>query len=88
MFRANDQSHPRSSEIYAEGEKISKELIAHGHNYDASWITRPVDEDETIESVLCTHSERLAISWNFVLNPNASQIRITKNLRICGDCRK
>ncbi|CAM4958738.1 unnamed protein product [Rotaria socialis] len=87
-FRAHDQSHPRSSEIYVEMEKISKELIEHGHQYDSSWITRPLDHDETIASVLCGHSEKLAIAWNFVANPNTSRIQVTKNLRVCGDCHR
>ncbi|CAF4979417.1 unnamed protein product, partial [Rotaria sp. Silwood1] len=86
-FRAHDQSHPRASEIYAEGEKISNELIQHGHKYDSSWITRPLNQDETIASVLCGHSERLAIAFNFVVNPNTSLIQVAKNLRVCGDCR-
>ncbi len=86
-FRAHDQSHPRSDEIYAEAEKISKELIEHGHIYDSSSITRPLNQDETIASVLCGHSERLAIAWGFVANPNARRLQLTKNLRVCGDCR-
>ncbi|CAF4050201.1 unnamed protein product [Rotaria magnacalcarata] len=87
-FRAHDQTHPRSSEIYAEMEKISKELIEHGHQYDSSWVTRPLDHDETIASVLCGHSEKLAIAWNFVANPTTSRIQVTKNLRVCGDCHR
>ncbi len=67
---------------------MSNELIKHGHKYDASWITRPLNEDETVASVLCGHSERLAIAWNFVENPNVSRIHVSKNLRVCGDCRK
>jgi len=51
-------------------------------------ITRPLNEDETIESVLCGHSEKLSIAWNFVLNPKTKLIEIKNNLRICGDCRK
>ncbi|CAF4440561.1 unnamed protein product, partial [Rotaria magnacalcarata] len=34
-FRAHDRSHPRSNEIYAEGEKISNEIIKYGHQYDS-----------------------------------------------------
>ncbi|CAF1681964.1 unnamed protein product, partial [Adineta ricciae] len=79
-------SHPRSDEIYAEGEKISRELVSRGHQYGSSWITRVLGENETTESVLYGHSERLAIAWNFVVNPHASTIQITKNLRVCGDC--
>ena len=86
-FRAHDRSHPRSNEIYTEGEKISNEIIKYGHQYDSSWITRVLNEDETVESVLCGHSERLAIAWGFVANPTASKLQMVKNLRICGDCR-
>ncbi|CAF0805328.1 unnamed protein product [Adineta ricciae] len=87
-FRAHDSSHPQSKEIYEEIDKINQELISHGHDYDSSWITRPLHSDETVESVLCGHSERLAIAWNFVVHPNASRIQITENLRICGDCHR
>ncbi|CAF4227150.1 unnamed protein product [Adineta steineri] len=88
QFRAHDQSHPRSNEIYAEVKKISRELLQHGHQYDSSWITRPLNQDETIESVLCGHSEKLAIAWNFLENPNVKRIQVTNNLRVCGDCHR
>ncbi|CAF1012481.1 unnamed protein product [Adineta ricciae] len=81
VFRAHDSSHPQSKEI-------NQELTSHGHDYDSSWITRSLNSDETIESVLCGHSERLTIAWNFVVHPNASRIQITKNLRVCGDCHR
>ncbi|CAF2230861.1 unnamed protein product [Rotaria magnacalcarata] len=74
QLKAHDRSYSRSKEIYAEAERISSELIKHGHNYDSSWITRPLHENETIKSVLCAHSERHAIAFYF--------IQITKNLRI------
>ncbi|CAF3517094.1 unnamed protein product [Rotaria socialis] len=87
-FRAHDESHPRANEIYAEAEKISEEIVKHGHIYDSSWVTRPLNPDETIASVLCGHSERLAIAWCFLENPNAKRIHVAKNLRICGDCHR
>jgi hypothetical protein len=65
-----------------------KELIEHGHKFDARWITRPLMSDETVESVLNSHSERIALAFNFIQNPVPSEIQITKNLRICGDCRE
>ncbi|CAF3518869.1 unnamed protein product [Adineta steineri] len=85
-FRAHDRSHPRTEEIHAEIKKISKELIDYGYRYDSSWITRTLNEDETDETVLWGHSERLAIAWNFVANPNTKRIQMKTNLRICGDC--
>jgi hypothetical protein len=44
--------------------------------------------DETVESILCGHSEKLAIAFNFHRQPNAKRIQMTNNLRVCGDCRK
>ncbi|CAM4847992.1 unnamed protein product [Rotaria magnacalcarata] len=88
QFRAHDQSHHRSTDIYIEADRISQELIEYGHKYDSSWITRPLQPDETIESVLCGHSERLAIAAHFIDNRKPKIIQITKNLRICGDCHR
>ncbi|CAF1242654.1 unnamed protein product [Rotaria sordida] len=36
QFRAHDQSHSRSTEIYAELEKISKELIEYNYEYHSN----------------------------------------------------
>ncbi|UJR24040.1 hypothetical protein I4U23_027005 [Adineta vaga] len=86
QFRAHDQSHPRTSELYDELDRLEKELIEHGHKFDASWITRPLMAGETVQSVLNSHSERLALAFNFIQRPIPSRIQIVKNLRICGDC--
>ncbi|CAF1382979.1 unnamed protein product [Rotaria sp. Silwood1] len=85
-FKAHDRSHHQSDEIYAELNRLSNELKEYGHEYDSSWITRPLEYGETIESVLCGHSEKLAIAFNFIQHPQPSLIQITKNLRVCGDC--
>ncbi|UJR23867.1 hypothetical protein I4U23_026839 [Adineta vaga] len=86
QFHVQDRSHPRTSELYDELDRLEKELIEHGHKFDASWITRPLVADETVESVLNSHSERLALAFNFIQRPVPSRIQIVKNLRICGDC--
>ena len=49
---------------------------------------RPLMEDETAQSILCGHSERLAIAFNLIQRPVPSRIQVTKNLRVCGDCRE
>ncbi|CAF2055253.1 unnamed protein product, partial [Rotaria magnacalcarata] len=85
-FRAHDQSHPYSAEIYEQVDRMSKEVIKHGHKYDASWIVRPMYADETIETLLCGHSERLAMAAHFIHDRKPKRIQLTKNLRICGDC--
>lgn len=67
---------------------MGDEIVQHGHQYDASWVTRPLAAKETVASVLSGHSERLAIAFNFVVDPRASRIQVIQNLRMCGDCRE
>lgn len=86
-FAAHDRSHPLSNAIDLELEQVTKKLIDHGHVFDRSWITRALENDETVQSVLCGHSERLAIGFNLIQRPIPRRIQIVEDLRICGDCR-
>jgi hypothetical protein len=86
-FGAHDRSHPRSDEIYAELDRLSSELKQHGHEFDSSWVTRSLQDGESVESALCGHSEKLAIAFNLIQQPSPTFIQVTKNLRVCGDCR-
>ncbi|CAF0992679.1 unnamed protein product [Adineta steineri] len=83
-FKANDHSHPQYKQIYAQSKHISDTLI----KYDPSWISCPLRKDETIESFLSSHSERLAIAYHFIQQKEPSFIQITNNLRMCGDCHR
>jgi DYW family of nucleic acid deaminases len=74
--------------VNVELDRISAELLQHGHKYDASWITRPIKDGETVGSILCGHSERIALAYHFAKRSNPKFIQLTKNLRVCGDCRK
>ena len=86
-FRAHDRSNPYSTEIYEESARLVVRLIEHGYKPDESWVIRELNDNETTESVLCGHSERLAIVFNLIQRPIPARIQIVKNLRICGDCR-
>ncbi|CAM4770811.1 unnamed protein product [Rotaria magnacalcarata] len=87
-FRAHDRSHPNSDEIHEQADRIAKILIEYGYKYDASWVVRPREADETVESLLCGHSERLAMVLHFIRDRKPKRIQLTKNLRICGDCHQ
>ncbi len=87
-FTAHDKSHPRSAEIYQKLQDLVPKMIELGYQCDSSWVTRPIRENETVQSVLCGHSEKLAIAFNLIQRPVPSLIQVTKNLRVCGDCRK
>ncbi|CAF1446562.1 unnamed protein product, partial [Rotaria magnacalcarata] len=81
QFTAHDNSHPQASEIDSEIDRMTSELIQHGYKFDSSWITRKIKDGETIQSVLCGHSEKKAIALNFIQRPVPKFIQIAKNLR-------
>lgn len=81
-FEPHDHSHPRSREIHAEDARLAKLLKQQERHYDSA------NAGENTESAPCDHTERLAIAFNLLQQPPPSPIRITKNMRICGDCRK
>ncbi|UJR24102.1 hypothetical protein I4U23_027069 [Adineta vaga] len=85
-FRAHDKSHPQSLQLYEELDRLSKELLENGHKFNSDSITRSISSHETIQSVLCGHSEKLAIAFHFIQPTRPSRIQITKNLRVCQDC--
>ena len=62
-------------------------LKTNGYEANSAWITRPLDKDASVEEALCSHSEKLAIAFNLIQDPQPTVIELTKNLRICGDCR-
>ncbi|CAF4002513.1 unnamed protein product [Rotaria sp. Silwood1] len=87
-FSVNDNFHPQLAEIHAEVNRMTSEVIKLGYKCDSSWVTRELQEEETIESALGGHSERLALAFNFIQRPVPDFIQITNNLRICGDCHQ
>ncbi|CAF3932145.1 unnamed protein product [Rotaria sordida] len=88
QFVVNDRSHPQSAEIYAELNRLTIKLLEDGYIFDPRWISRKLRKDETIISVLCSHSEKLALALNLIQKPSPSFIQITNNLRLCGDCHE
>ncbi|CAF2943604.1 unnamed protein product [Rotaria sp. Silwood2] len=87
-LKAHDHSHPQSAEIYAKIDRLKSKVIENGFIFDSSWITRSLNENETIESVLCGHSELLVIALNLIQEPVPKFIQIVKNLRVCGHCHE
>merc|ERR1712228_228701 len=68
-------------------EEIANDLrINYGYMPDLSCITRQLNEDETAESVLLRHGEKLALVYGLLNTPKDCDLFINKNLRICNDC--
>lgn len=85
VFTAHDRSHPESVEIYQKLDLITEKLSGEGYVPQTKYVLHNVEEKEKIR-LLYGHSERLAISFGLLKTAKGTPIRITKNLRICGDC--
>lgn len=84
-FSADDRSNPFSDKIYAELDILYTKMIDIGYKPDTNSILHDVEETEKIK-MLNHHSERLAIAFGLIFIPSGLPIRVTKNLRVCGDC--
>eukprot|EP01018_Ginkgo_biloba_P030280 Gb_21441 [translate_table: standard] len=84
-FLVGDRSHPQSDKIYAMLESLSEQIKEAGYVPDTNFVLRDVEEEDK-EYMLCGHSERLAIAFGLINTSPGTPIRITKNLRVCGDC--
>jgi hypothetical protein len=56
-----------------------------GYVPDTNFVLHDVEE-EVKEHMLYSHSEKLAIAFGLINTSPGTPIRITKNLRVCGDC--
>eukprot|EP01018_Ginkgo_biloba_P010117 Gb_21745 [translate_table: standard] len=84
-FLVGDRSHPQSEKIYATLETLAGQLKEAGYVPNTNFALHDVEE-EAKEHILCSHSEKLAIAFGLINISPGTPIRITKNLRVCGDC--
>ncbi|KAL0426557.1 UNVERIFIED_CONTAM: Pentatricopeptide repeat-containing protein [Sesamum latifolium] len=84
-FSVGDHTHLLSKEIYDELKCLSEKLELAGYVPDTNFVLHDIDEELKL-GLLHTHSEKLAIAFGLISTPEGTPIRITKNLRVCGDC--
>lgn len=84
-FLTGDKTHPHWQEIYLKLEEMNKRLHEYGHKPKTLEVLFDIEEEEK-EDALSYHSERLAIAFSLIASHPCAPIRITKNLRVCGDC--
>ncbi|KAH7576799.1 hypothetical protein JRO89_XS01G0151900 [Xanthoceras sorbifolium] len=84
-FLVGDRTHEQADDIYAKLEDLKQQLKEAGYKADTSFVFYDVEE-EVKEKLLWDHSERLAIAFALLNTSPGTTIRITKNLRVCGDC--
>eukprot|EP01018_Ginkgo_biloba_P015578 Gb_31319 [translate_table: standard] len=84
-FLVGDSSHPQAQEIYAELERLSRQMKEAGYVPDTRFVLHDVEQQQK-EKILCHHSEKLAIAFGLINTSPGTTIRVIKNLRVCGDC--
>lgn len=84
-FLVGDKSHPRSKEIYEVLGKLMNRIKGIGYVPQIDFALHDVDEEEK-SSLLNEHSEKVALAYGLMTTSKGGSIRITKNLRVCGDC--
>ncbi|KAI3958138.1 hypothetical protein MKW98_020780 [Papaver atlanticum] len=84
-FLVGDKTHPFSGKIYEKLEELGKEMKAVGYTPTTEFVLFDIEEEEKEHSPGC-HSEKLAIAFGLIITKPEDSIRITKNLRVCGDC--
>ncbi|CAN1280176.1 Pentatricopeptide repeat-containing protein At4g14850 [Linum perenne] len=85
FFQAKDTFHERNSEIQEMLTKLKKETEAAGYIPDTNYALFDLEEEEK-KTEVWHHSEKIALAFGLIAIPDGVPIRITKNLRICGDC--
>ncbi|KAK9146643.1 hypothetical protein Sjap_006546 [Stephania japonica] len=85
VFQAKDTSHERNFEIQAMLMKLRTDMKASGYIADTNFALYDLEEEEK-ETEVWYHSEKLALAFGLISIPPGVPIRITKNLRVCGDC--
>ncbi|MQL96495.1 hypothetical protein Taro_029175 [Colocasia esculenta] len=86
-FVVEDDAHRGSKEIYTMLEEMAEKLRSCGYTPDTKQVLLNVEEEEK-ESVLRYHSEKIAIAFGLVRTAPGTELRVVKNLRVCGDCHE
>ncbi|KAI6693248.1 hypothetical protein NL676_020958 [Syzygium grande] len=85
IFRAKDTSHERNSEIHTTLSELKRDMEEAGYIADPTYALYDLEEEEKVSEVWL-HSEKIALAFGLISVPPVVPIRITKNLRMCGDC--
>ncbi|CAL9124566.1 unnamed protein product [Musa textilis] len=86
-FHIGDRSHPQSEEIYEKLDVLMRRLKELGYVAETETALHDVEEEDK-EGHLLVHSEKLAIAFVLINTTPKTPIRITMNLRMCGDCHR
>lgn len=87
IFVAGDCSKPQAKKIELLLKRLRSKMKEEGYSPKTRYALLNADEMEK-EVALCGHSEKLAMAFGMLNLPPGKPIRVTKNLRVCGDCHE
>ncbi|KAL9329437.1 hypothetical protein ACSQ67_004440 [Phaseolus vulgaris] len=85
IFVAGDTSHPQAKRIDSLLRKLRMQMNGVGYYSKMRYALINAD-DMNKEVLLCGHSEKLAMAFGILNLSPGKTVRVTKNLRVCGDC--
>lgn len=85
-FGAGDTSHQQTKEIYSILEDLKRLAQQHGYTFDGGSNGMLCANNCRKENNAESHSEKLAIAFGIINTSPGTTLRISKNLRVCGDC--
>ncbi|XP_065877408.1 pentatricopeptide repeat-containing protein DOT4, chloroplastic [Euphorbia lathyris] len=87
VFVAGDSSHAQATNIEQILKRLRSRIKEEGYFPQMKYAMTNADDMEK-EMALCGHSEKLAMAFGILNLPPGKTMRITKNLRVCGDCHE
>ncbi|KAK7302967.1 hypothetical protein RJT34_13864 [Clitoria ternatea] len=87
IFISADTAHPQAKRIVSLLKSLRSKMKNEGYSPRMRYALINGDDTEK-EVALCGHSEKLAMAFGILNLPPGRIIRVTKNLRVCGDCHE
>ncbi|XP_048225890.1 pentatricopeptide repeat-containing protein At3g03580 [Ricinus communis] len=84
-FGAGEKFFIQYEEVNKYLGQLADLITKEGYTVDLNFALHDVEEDEK-RSLLCGHSERLAIAFGLLNTKPGTPLQVFKNLRVCGDC--
>ncbi|KAK1424823.1 hypothetical protein QVD17_20161 [Tagetes erecta] len=87
IFVAGNKDNPEAKKIESLLENLRMEMNKDGFSRKLKYALADKNDMEK-ESAVCGHSEMLAVGFGLLTLPPGRTIRVTKNVKVCGDCHE
>nr|UPT49773.1 pentatricopeptide repeat protein AaPPR1392 [Agave angustifolia] len=81
-FKAGDRSHPEMEKILDTWDKLANKMVQSGYSPQNFIFC----EEGKVDPFSCYHTEKLAVCFGLISLQEQTQIRVSKNVRMCMDC--